>query len=135
MRELQATIAADLDVQPTIDPEQEVARRVGFLRDYLTTTGARGYVLAVSGGQDSTLAGRLVQLAVESLRAEGHDARFVTVRMPYRVQADEDDAQLALRFIAAEPGIVVNIEHGVDGVVQDTAASGVELSDFVKGNV
>ena len=56
------TIAADLDVQPTIDPEQEVARRVGFLRDYLTTTGARGYVLAVSGGQDSTLAGRLVPL-------------------------------------------------------------------------
>lgn len=135
MRELQATIAADLDVQPTIDPEQEVARRVGFLRDYLTTTGAKGYVLAVSGGQDSTLAGRLVQLATESLRAEGHDVRFVTVRMPYRVQADEDDAQLALQFIAAEPGIVVNIEHGVDGVVQDTAASGVELSDFVKGNV
>ncbi|MDM7893057.1 ammonia-dependent NAD(+) synthetase [Curtobacterium caseinilyticum] len=135
MRELQAAIAADLDVQPTIDPEQEIARRVGFLRDYLTTTGAKGFVLAVSGGQDSTLAGRLVQLAVESLRAEGREVAFVTVRMPYRVQADEDDAQLALRFIAADPGIVVNIEHGVDGVVQDTAASGVELSDFVKGNV
>jgi len=135
VRELQAAIAADLDVQPTIDPEQEIARRVGFLRDYLTTTGAKGFVLAVSGGQDSTLAGRLVQLAVESLRAEGREVAFVTVRMPYRVQADEDDAQLALRFIAADPGIVVNIEHGVDGVVQDTAASGVELSDFVKGNV
>ena len=135
MRELQATIAADLDVQPTIDPEQEVARRVGFLRDYLTTTGAKGYVLAVSGGQDSTLAGRLTQLAVESLRAEGREAEFVTVRMPYRVQADEEDAQLALRFIAADPGIVVNIEHGVDGVVQDTTEAGVPLSDFVKGNV
>ncbi|MCS5487236.1 ammonia-dependent NAD(+) synthetase [Curtobacterium sp. C1] len=135
MRELQAAIAADLDVQPTIDPEQEIARRVGFLRDYLTTTGAKGFVLAVSGGQDSTLAGRLTQLAVEGLRADGHPAEFVTVRMPYRVQADEDDAQLALRFIAADPGIVVNIEHGVDGVVQDTTAAGVELSDFVKGNV
>ncbi|KTR38658.1 NAD synthetase [Curtobacterium oceanosedimentum] len=135
MRELQATIAADLDVQPTIDPEQEVARRIGFLRDYLTTTGAKGYVLAVSGGQDSTLAGRLTQLAVESLRAEGREAEFVTVRMPYRVQADEEDAQLALRFIAADPGIVVNIEHGVDGVVQDTTEAGVPLSDFVKGNV
>ncbi|KTR47947.1 MULTISPECIES: ammonia-dependent NAD(+) synthetase [Curtobacterium] len=135
MRELQATIAADLDVQPTIDPEQEVARRVGFLRDYLTTTGAKGYVLAVSGGQDSTLAGRLTQLAVESLRAEGRETEFVTVRMPYRVQADEEDAQLALRFIAADPGIVVNIEHGVDGVVQDTTEAGVPLSDFVKGNV
>lgn len=135
VRELQAAIAADLNVQPTIDPEQEVARRVGFLRDYLLTTGAKGYLLAISGGQDSTLAGRLTQLAVESLRAEGHPAEFTTVRMPYRVQADEDDAQLALQFIAADPGITVNIEHGVDGVMEDTAASGVELSDFVKGNV
>lgn len=135
VRELQAAIAADLNVQPTIDPEQEVARRVGFLRDYLLTTGAKGYLLAISGGQDSTLAGRLTQLAVESLRAEGHPAEFTTVRMPYRVQADEDDAQLALQFIAADPGVTVNIEHGVDGVMQDTAASGVELSDFVKGNV
>ncbi|MFJ3378837.1 MULTISPECIES: ammonia-dependent NAD(+) synthetase [unclassified Curtobacterium] len=135
MRELQAAIAAALDVQPTIDPAEEVSRRVGFLRDYLTTTGAKGLVLAISGGQDSTLAGRLSQLAVESLRADGHDVSFTTVRMPYRVQADEDDAQLALQFIAAEPGITVNIEHGVDGVVQDTTGAGVELSDFVKGNV
>ncbi|SBN61147.1 NAD+ synthase [Curtobacterium sp. 9128] len=135
VRELQAAIAAALDVQPTIDPAEEVSRRVGFLRDYLTTTGAKGLVLAISGGQDSTLAGRLSQLAVESLRADGHDVSFTTVRMPYRVQADEDDAQLALQFIAAEPGITVNIEHGVDGVVQDTTGAGVELSDFVKGNV
>ncbi len=135
VRELQAAIAAALDVQPTIDPAEEVSRRVGFLRDYLTTTGAKGLVLAISGGQDSTLAGRLCQLAVESLRAEGHDVTFTTVRMPYRVQADEDDAQLALQFIAAEPGITVNIEHGVDGVVRDTTDAGVPLSDFVKGNV
>ncbi len=103
MRELQAQIAADLDVQPTIDPQQEIDRRVGFLRDYLLTTGAKGYLLAISGGQDSTLAGKLSQLAVESLRSEGHDVTFTTVRMPYRVQADEEDAQLALRFIGADP--------------------------------
>lgn len=135
MRESQAAIAAELNVQPDIDPAAEVARRVGFLRDYLLTTGAKGLVLAISGGQDSSLAGRLCQLAIESLRADGHDASFTTVRMPYRVQADEEDAQLALRFIAASPGITVNIEHGVDGVVRDTLESGVELSDFVKGNV
>jgi NAD+ synthase len=135
VRELQAAIAAALDVQPTIDPEREVARRVGFLRDYLTATGANGLLLAISGGQDSSLAGRLCQLAVESLRAEGRSAEFVTVRMPYRVQADEDDAQLALRFIGAAEGITVNIEHGVDGAVRDVSESGTNLSDFVKGNV
>ncbi|RYF49700.1 MAG: HAMP domain-containing protein, partial [Comamonadaceae bacterium] len=42
-------------------------------------------------------------------------AELVTVRMPYKVQADEEDAQLALRFIDGAEGLVVNIQHGVDG--------------------
>ena len=136
MRALQATIISELAVRPDIDPAAEVERRVAFLRDYLETTGARGFVLAVSGGQDSTLAGRLCQLAVEGVRRDGGTAELVTVRMPYKVQADEDDAQLALRFIDGAEGLVVNIQHGVDGTAQDVAeATGAPLSDFAKGNV
>jgi len=136
MRALQATIISELAVRPDIDPAAEVERRVAFLRDYLETTGANGFVLAVSGGQDSTLAGRLCQLAVEGVRRDGGTAELVTVRMPYKVQADEEDAQLALRFIDGAEGLVVNIQHGVDGTAQDVAeATGAPLSDFAKGNV
>ncbi len=136
MRALQATIISELAVRPDIDPAAEVERRVAFLRDYLETTGAGGFVLAVSGGQDSTLAGRLCQLAVEGVRRDGGTAELVTVRMPYKVQADEEDAQLALRFIDGAEGLVVNIQHGVDGTAQDVAeATGAALSDFAKGNV
>ena len=136
MRALQATIISELAVRPEIDPAAEVERRVAFLRDYLETTGAGGFVLAVSGGQDSTLAGRLCQLAVEGVRRDGGTAELVTVRMPYKVQADEEDAQLALRFIDGAEGLVVNIQHGVDGTAQDVAeATGSPLSDFAKGNV
>jgi NAD+ synthase len=136
VRPHQRAIADELGVVPSVDPAAEITRRVAFLHDYLLRTGAAGYVLAVSGGQDSTLAGRLCQLAVEAVCAEGASARFVTVRMPYRSQADEEDAQLALRFIAADEGITLNIEHGVDGVVRDVqSATGEPLSDFVKGNV
>ena len=110
---------------------------MGFLRDYLLTTGAKGYVLAVSGGQDSTLAGRLTQLAIESLRAEGHAAEFTTVRMPYRVQADEDDAQLALQFIRPDETVTVDIKPATDALnAQVASAIGVDgLGDFNKGNV
>ncbi|HBC90000.1 MAG TPA: NAD(+) synthase, partial [Lactococcus sp.] len=56
------------------------------------------YVLGISGGQDSTLAGRLGQIAMEEMRAEtgNKDYKFVAVRLPYGVQADEADAQRAL---------------------------------------
>jgi len=136
MRPLQQTIIAELAVRPEIDPAAEVEARVAFLRDYLEQTGAAGFVLAVSGGQDSTLAGRLCQLAVEGVRRDGGTAELVTVRMPYRVQADEDDAQLALRFIDGAEGLTVNVQNGVDGLARDVAeATGSTLSDFTKGNV
>jgi len=136
MRDLQATIIADLDVRATIDPAAEVRSRVDFLKSYLSTTGAAGFVLGISGGQDSSLAGRLCQLAVEELRAEGVSASFIAVRLPYSVQADEADAQLALTFIEPDHSLTFNIKRGVDGFEQEFLDStGVEMLDFTKGNV
>ena len=133
---LQQQISEDLGVRSQIDPEAETERRIGFLADYLRTTGARGYVLGISGGQDSTLAGRLAQLAVERVRAEGGEAKFLAVRLPYRVQHDADDAQAALEFIAPDSSVEVNIQNGVDGVEEDIEfAVTSDISDFNRGNI
>ncbi|MGL3151537.1 ammonia-dependent NAD(+) synthetase [Microbacterium sp. A82] len=133
---LQKEIAQALGVQADIDPREEIERRVQFLVDYLTTTGAAGYVLGISGGQDSTLAGRLAQLAVERVRESGRTASFIGVRLPYRVQYDADDAIAAVAFVAADRAVDVNIQHGVDGVEKDIEqAAGAELTDFNRGNI
>jgi NAD+ synthase len=136
MRELQAKIISDLNVKPTIDPAEQVRDRIDFLKDYLARSGAAGFLLAISGGQDSSLAGKLTQLAVDELRAEGSSATFIAVRMPYRVQADEADAQLALEFINPDRTVTFNIERAVDGFTAEfAAATGEPLRDFTKGNV
>jgi NAD+ synthase len=136
MRPAQARIIADLHVQPTVDPAAEVERRVAFLVDYLTRTGASGLVLGISGGQDSSLAGRLCQLAVERLAASGAAAEFIAVRLPYAVQADEDDAQLALTFIRPSRSVVFDIQRAVDGFEAEYPDStGEPMLDFTKGNV
>ena len=133
---LRQQIRAELSVQPVIDPEREVRRRVDFLVSYLESTPAQGFVLGISGGQDSTLAGRLCQLAAEQLRARGRAATFWAVRLPYGVQADEADAQTALAFIAPDECLSVNIKSGSDAAAQACAESlGQPLSDFVRGNV
>lgn len=135
-------ILAELGVKPTIVPKVEVRQRVDFLKDYLRSTPAKGFVLGISGGQDSTLTGRLCQLAVEELRAEGHEATFVAVRLPYGVQADEDDAQIALCFIQPDRSITVNVRPSADAVAAESAAGLRELlgdaptlRDFVRGNI
>ena len=136
MRPAQARIIADLHVQPTIDPAAEVARRVGFLADYLTATGSSGFVLGISGGQDSSLAGRLCQLAVQRLTASGVDASFIAVRLPYALQADEDDAQLALSFIQPTDAVTFDIKRAVDGAQAEfDDRFDRPMSDFTKGNV
>ena len=99
---MQNEIQQRLHVKSEINPNAEIRNRIDFLKSYLLKTKAKGYVLGISGGQDSTLAGRLAQLAVEELRAEGHEALFIAVRLPYGVQQDETDAQLALNFIQAD---------------------------------
>lgn len=133
---LQEQIMKALHVQPVIDPKVEIRKRIDFLKDYLKTTGAKGFVLGISGGQDSTLAGRLAQLAVEEVRNEGGNATFISVRLPYKVQKDEDDAQLALQFIQADQSVAFDIASTVDAFSnQYENLLGESLTDFNKGNV
>ncbi|GAB2483589.1 ammonia-dependent NAD(+) synthetase [Luteococcus sediminum] len=136
MRDLQKTIIGEMGVQPSIDPAAEVERRVQFLCDYLQATHTAGFVLGISGGLDSTLAGRLAQMAVDRLRSQGVEADFVAVRLPHGVQADEADAAAAMDWVAASTEVTINIKSATDGMeAAFEAGTGMQISDFNKGNV
>ncbi|MGW6549161.1 ammonia-dependent NAD(+) synthetase [Streptomyces sp. NPDC055051] len=136
----QPQIARELQVSESFDPAAEIERRVAFLAERLTGTGLRSLVLGISGGVDSTTAGRLCQLAVERARATGHEATFYAMRLPYGVQADERDAQTALGFIRADQVLTVDIKAASDAALDATLAAGVVFrdahhQDFVHGNI
>ncbi|MFI5640892.1 ammonia-dependent NAD(+) synthetase [Streptomyces goshikiensis] len=137
---LQQEIARELQVSETFDAEREIERRVAFLAERLTSTGLRSLVLGISGGVDSTTAGRLCQLAVERVRAAGHEAVFHAMRLPYGVQADEHDAQLALAFIRADRVLTVDVKPASDAALESALAGGTVFrdaghQDFVQGNI
>lgn len=134
---MQKEIMKSLNVKPQINPKEEIRNRIEFLKSYLLKTKAKGYVLGISGGQDSTLAGRLVQLAVEELRSEGNEALFIAVRLPYGVQQDEADAVRAMNFIRADREYTFNIQSAVDAVQSEYngVSTSEPLSDYHKGNV
>ncbi|SDZ55954.1 ammonia-dependent NAD(+) synthetase [Pseudomonas sp. NFIX28] len=117
----------------------EIARRVQFIQRVLHESGCRALVLGISGGVDSLLAGRLCQLAVEQMRGAGRDARFIAMRLPYKSQADESDAQASLDFIRPDEISTCNIADSVDGLMGQLRLDGPQpsaaLTDFVKGNV
>lgn len=136
MRELQKAIVEEMGVKPQINPDEEVSRRIDFLVDYAKATGAKGFVLGISGGVDSTLAGYISQKAAEKLRDEGVDARFYAMRLPHGIQHDEDDAQTALKFIEPDHTFTFNVEKAVTGVdVAYQEGFGSKLADYHRGNV
>lgn len=135
---LQEEIIQELGVQPVIEPQLEIRRSIEFIKAYLYANSAmKRVVLGISGGQDSTLVGRLAQIAVEEMREETENEtyRFLAIRLPYGEQTDEEDAKTALKFIQADECLVVNIKQPVDAQVNSLRVAGVEVSDFVKGNI
>ncbi|MFP1771570.1 ammonia-dependent NAD(+) synthetase [Lonsdalea quercina] len=134
---LQQSIIQALGVKSTIDPAQEVRVSVDFLKNYLKAHPfVKSLVLGISGGQDSTLTGKVCQTAITELRTEtGNSAyQFIAVRLPYGVQADEQDCQDAIQFIQPDRVLTVNIKPAVDASEATLRELGIELSDFVKGN-
>ena len=139
-RRVQESIATELGVPPGFDASQEIERRVAFLTQYMQGSGAAGLVLGISGGVDSTTAGRLCQLAVERARRAGYSARFIAMRLPYGVQADAADGAMALRFIGADEVLTVDVRPASDAALASLLGSGLRLpdpvvKDFVLGNI
>lgn len=134
---LQQQIIKALGAKPQINAEEEIRRSVDFLKSYLQTYPfIKSLVLGISGGQDSTLAGKLCQMAINELRQEsGNESlQFIAVRLPYGVQADEQDCQDAIAFIQPDRVLTVNIKGAVLASEQALREAGIELSDFVRGN-
>lgn len=136
----QERIAQELNIDRQLgkgDEAKEVQRRIDFIKTTLRQSGCKALVLGISGGVDSLTAGRLCQLAVEQLRNEDYAARFIAMRLPYKTQADESDAQASLDFIAPDHIDTLNIAASVDGLMASLDANQASAShvDFIKGNV
>lgn len=135
---LQSKIIKEMGVLPTINPQEENQKTIDFMKDYLKAHPfLKTLVLGISGGQDSTLLGKLAQLAMTELREETKDAsyQFIAVRLPYGKQQDESDAQAVIDWIQPDQVYTVNILDAVDGVAKELEAQGITVSDFNKGNI
>lgn len=138
MRPLQEEIINALKVAPSINPEAEIRRTIDFIKAYFHKYPfLKSLVLGISGGQDSTLAGKLCQMAMTEIREETGDDKyqFIAVRLPYGNQADEADAMDAIDFMAADQTVRVNIKPAVDATVEELEKGGLTISDFNKGNI
>ncbi|WP_342599127.1 ammonia-dependent NAD(+) synthetase [Psychrobacillus sp. FSL H8-0483] len=137
MSSKQREIIETLKVKPIIVVEEEIRLSIDFMKAYLKKHPfLKSLVLGISGGQDSTLVGKLAQLTVDELNKEIGEEQyvFIAVSLPYGVQFDEAERQDALHFINPSQRVTINIKESVDASARALAEAGITLSDFAKGN-
>lgn len=126
------------------DVKTAIRDRIDYIKSHIRNTGMKGIVLGISGGVDSTAAGKLAQLAMTELREEGYEAKFISMRLPYKNQKDEDVAQEAIKFISPDYNIDTDIWVGTDTIFNSVLSGLYPLAidmptvcsnDFAKGNV
>jgi NAD+ synthase len=125
----QTEIIQALHVGEQFDEVTEAKKRIDFIKNQLQLNNQKSLVLGISGGIDSTLTGRLAQLAVEQLREENYPAHFIAVRLPYGRQVDEEDAECALDFINPDQIMIVNIKKTCDEMIEAIISGHFQFAD------
>ena len=123
---LQDYIVQEMEVKPKIKIEEEIKKRCLFLHNQMTLAKKKTMILAISGGQDSTLAAKLVTLTCEKYH---YNAYFI--RLPYKIQFDEADCQDVIKWLDTKNVIEIDISPYVDLITNNVE----NISDFNKGNL
>lgn len=134
---LQKKIIKLTNVKPNIIPKIEIENRIINLKKYLLQNiHLKSLIVAISGGQDSTLTGKLCQIAIEQLRKERKNKlyKFIALRLPYGTQKDEEDCKKVINFINPDQTFTINIKKAVLSSELSLNIAGIKISDYVKGN-
>ncbi|WP_374018389.1 ammonia-dependent NAD(+) synthetase [Paenibacillus thiaminolyticus] len=114
---LQEEIISRFGVKPQIDADAEIRRRVDFLKQYVTNAGAKGLLIAISGGIDSAVAAGLCRRATDELSAEsGQEYMTLGVFQPYGEQVDIADSYAVAEAFQLKHTVETNIEEAVNEV-------------------
>lgn len=139
---LQQEIIERLGVQPTIDVDAEIRKRVDFLKDYVKKSRTTGLLIAISGGIDSAVATGLCKQATDELSQEtGQEYITLGVFQPYGEQEDIEDSYATSKAFGLTHTVETNIEEAVNEIALEAEHSlksigqSRHLSPQGKGNV
>ncbi|MGG6312599.1 ammonia-dependent NAD(+) synthetase [Paenibacillus macerans] len=139
---LQQEIIERLGVQPIVDADAEIRKRVDFLKEHVKGSRTTGLLIAISGGIDSAVATALCKRATDELSQEtGQPYMTLGVFQPYGQQEDIDHSYEVAKAFGLEHTVETNIEEAVDEIALEVEhglkniGKSRHLSPQGKGNV
>ncbi|WP_028551788.1 ammonia-dependent NAD(+) synthetase [Paenibacillus sp. UNC451MF] len=114
---IQQEIIAKLGVKPQINVDEEIRKRVDFLKEYIVSSGVNGLLIAISGGIDSAVATGLCIRATDELTQEkGKEYKTLGVFQPYGQQVDIADSYAVAEAFKLKYRVETNIEEAVNEI-------------------
>ncbi len=121
---LQEQIIKQLNVKPAINVDEEIVKRVNFLKKYVQDSGTTGLLIAISGGIDSAVAAGLCKRATDELSAEtGKEYMTLGVFQPYGEQGDIADSYAVAKAFNLKHTAETNIGEAVDEIALEVEHS------------
>lgn len=121
---LQQEVVKRFGVQPHINPDVEVRKRVEFLKQHVRNTGTNGLLIAISGGIDSAVTTGLCKQATDELTAEiGKEYMTLGVFQPYDTQADIADSYATAKAFNLKHTVETNIAKEVNEAANEVEAA------------
>ncbi|KAJ3197589.1 hypothetical protein HK101_002474 [Irineochytrium annulatum] len=97
--------------------KEEVRKRVDFLKTYVKNAGAKGLLIAISGGIDSAVATALCKKATDELTEENkQEYKTLGVFQPYGEQSDIDHSYAVAKAYDLKHVVETNIEDAVNEI-------------------
>lgn len=138
----QQKLVEEFGVQPKIDVDEEIKKRVQFLKQHVLEARASGLLVAISGGVDSAVTAGLCKLATDELAQEtGQPYETLGVLQPYGEQEDIEDSYAIVKALQLQSVVETNIEDAVDEIALEVeyAMKGIGVNRHMsikgKGNV
>ncbi|AWB43338.1 ammonia-dependent NAD(+) synthetase [Paenibacillus sp. CAA11] len=118
---LQQEIISRLGVQPHINVEAEIRKRVDFLKKHVLDSKTSGLLIAISGGIDSAVAAALCKQATDELTKEnGQEYMTLGVFQPYGTQEDIEHSYAVAKAFGLTHTVETNIEDAVNELALET---------------
>ncbi|MGD6858554.1 MAG: ammonia-dependent NAD(+) synthetase [Enterobacteriaceae bacterium] len=138
IKKKQKEIINKFKVKSFIYPKIELRRIINFLKKYLIENKkVYSFVVGISGGQDSTLVGKICQKSIEEFRGYKNKKKykFIALNLPYGNQIDEEDCNESIKFIKPDEVLNINIKKIVDKNVREIRNKGIKITDNLKSNL
>ncbi len=124
-----------MNLKTKFNIKNEIKSKINLLKKIiLKNKNIKSLILGISGGIDSTLAGKICYMTVKKLKNQNKKIKFLAINLPYKKKIDNYCKEV-LKFIKPTKFFCINITPIIEINKKIFLKNKIELNDLFIGNL